>query len=154
VEEICDGINQRVYEFYANEAKPKEGVVEFLEYVYQKNIPMTIATSTDRPMIEVALKRVGFHKYIKKIFTTGEVGKGKNHPDIFKAAMSEMNSTEEDTWLFEDALYSIKTAGQMGINTVGIYDFSSDSQQDAIKEKVDIYIKDWSEYKCVIEKIF
>ena len=68
--------------------------------------------------------------------------------------MKEMDSTEETTWLFEDALYSIDTAGKMGIKTVGIYDFSSASQQDEIRKKADIYIKDWSEYKSVIEKMF
>lgn len=154
IQEICEGINKRVYDFYANEAEPKEGVLQFLNYVYQKNIPMTIATSTDRPMIEAALKRIGFDKYIKKIFTTTEIGRGKDKPDIFKAAMEEMDSTEETTWLFEDALYSIETAGKMGIKTVGIYDFSSAGQQNQIKKKADIYIKDWKEYKSVIEKMF
>lgn len=154
VEEICDGVNKKTYSFYENEAQPKQGIIKFLDYVYEKGIPMTIATSTDRPMIEVALKRVGFDKYIKKIFTTTEVGKGKDQPDIFKAAMKEMSSTEESTWLFEDALYSIKTAKKMGIHTVGIYDFSSDAQQDEIKEMSDIYIKDWSEYQSVIQGIF
>ena len=55
-EEIIQGINNVVYAFYEKEAQPKEGVREFLEYMYSKSIPMTVATSTDRPMIEVALK--------------------------------------------------------------------------------------------------
>lgn len=153
IEEICEGINSKVYDFYAKEAMPKEGVREFLEYAYSKKIPMTVATSTDRPMIETALKRTGFDKYFRRIFTTTEVGKGKDNPEIFEAALEEMESLRENTWLFEDALYSIKTAKSMGINICGIYDFSSDAHQGKIKEISDIYIKDWNEYEKVIEQM-
>lgn len=153
IDEICDGINGRVYEFYEKEAMPKEGVREFLEYAYNKEIPMTIATSTDRPMIEAALKRTGFDKYIRKIFTTTEIGKGKAYPDIFDAAINEMKSSKENTWLFEDAEYSIKTAKKMGINVCGVYDFSSEDSQNKIKELSDIYIRNWNEYPTVIEKL-
>ena len=74
IQEIIDGINSVVYEFYENEAMPKDGVLEFIEYLYENKIPMTVATSTDRPMIEAAFKRLGLEKYFKKIFTTTEVG--------------------------------------------------------------------------------
>lgn len=153
IEEICDNINAKVYDFYVNEAKPKENVQEFLEYVYSKNIPMVIATSTDRPMIEAALKRTGFDKYFNKIFTTTEIGAGKNNPKIFEAALSDLKSTNENTWLFEDAVYSVKTAKSIGIKVCGIYDFSSDKEQDELMELADIYIKNWNNYKKVIEQL-
>ena len=53
-EEICTGINNRVYKFYEKEAMPKPKVIDFIEQAYENKIPMTIATSTDRPMIEAA----------------------------------------------------------------------------------------------------
>ena len=83
---------------------------------------MTVATSTDRPMIEAAFKRLGLEKYFKKIFTTTEVGKGKDNPLIFEKAMEEMKSDKAGTWLMDDAFYSLNTAYNNGINTVGIYD--------------------------------
>ncbi|MFQ9515606.1 MAG: HAD family hydrolase [Eubacterium sp.] len=152
-DEIIHGVNSRVYDFYAEDVEPKTGVKEFLEYVYFKDIPMTIATSTDRLMIEAALKRTGFDKYIKKIFTTTEVGKGKSNPDIFIAAMKEMKSSADETWLFEDAAYSMETAKKIGLHTVGIYDFSSMNHQEEVKGLSDIYIKNWKQYPYVIEKM-
>ena len=77
-EEICTGINNRVYKFYEKEAMPKPKVIDFIEQAYENKIPMTIATSTDRPMIEAAFKRLHIDKYFKKIFTTTEVGHGKD----------------------------------------------------------------------------
>ena len=66
-EEICTGINNRVYKFYEKEAMPKPKVIDFIEQAYENKIPMTIATSTDRPMIEAAFKRLHIDKYFKKI---------------------------------------------------------------------------------------
>lgn len=144
VEEICDAINAQTYDFYANEAQPKEGVVEFLEYLYKNNIPMTIATATDRPMIEAAFKRLGWEKYFKRIFTNTEIGKGKDYPDMFLKAMEVMGSQKENTWLFEDGAYSMKTGKALGLNVVGIYDFFSDKNQDEVKELADFYMENWN----------
>ena len=129
---------------------PKDGVLEFIEYLYENKIPMTVATSTDRPMIEAAFKRLGLEKYFKKIFTTTEVGKGKDNPLIFEKAMEEMKSDKAGTWLMDDAFYSLNTAYNNGINTVGIYDDSSKSQQEKVKSVSTIYIKDWTQVKQLI----
>ena len=81
--EIIDGINAMVYTFYARDAMPKEGVLDFIKETYRKGIPMTVATATDKPMIEAAFRRLGLHKYFKKIYTASEVGSGKDKPEIF-----------------------------------------------------------------------
>lgn len=153
IEEICDGINNRVFEFYDKEAMEKKYVRNFIEDAKEMDIKMTIATSTDRPMIEAALKRLDLMKYFDEIFTTTEVGKGKASPDIFLKAMEKMGTTTADTWLLEDAAYSMRTAKGMGLNTVGIYDESSAGNQEQVKELADIYITDWSGYKDVMRKI-
>ncbi len=150
IEEICQGINDRVFEFYEKEAPEKEGIREVLEKARNSGISMTIATSTDRPMIEAALKRLDLIDYFQEIFTTTEVGKGKDSPDIFNKAMLAMNTSPENTWLFDDAAYSLATAKKMGINTVGVYDVHSDGRQDEVKKFSDVYIKEWREYKINI----
>lgn len=152
-DEIIEGINETVFDFYKNDAEPKEGVKDFLEYAYGKGIPMTVATATDRPMIEVAFERLGLTKYFKKIYTTSEFGKGKDEPDIFIAAAEEMGSNIENTWVFEDAFYSLYTAQKEGFKTVGIFDFSSERRQDKVKSASDIYIKDWSDIKKLIKEM-
>ena len=114
---------------------------------------MTIATSTDRPMIEAAFKRLHIDKYFKKIFTTTEVGHGKDKPDIFIKAMEEMETTPKQTWLFEDGAYSIETAKQLGIKTIGIYDPASEKDQEKIRNLTNIYIKNWTEHKTLLKQI-
>lgn len=153
LEEICQGVNAQVYNYYEKEAMPKQGIIAFLDYALEKGIPMAVATSTDRPMIDVAFNRLGFHKYFKEIFTTTEVGCGKDNPKIFELVAKSLGTEIRDTWMFEDALYSIRTAKAVGMNVLGIYDFSSDKDSDEIKRMSDIYIKDWTNYKDVIKKI-
>lgn len=150
IQEIIDGMNSIVYEFYEKEAMPKDGVLEFIGYLYDNKIPMTVVTSTDRPMIEAAFKRLDLEKYFKKIFTSSEVGKGKDNPLIFEKAIEKMNSNKEGTWLIDDAFYSLNTAYNNGINTVGIYDDSSKLHQEKVKSVSTIYIKDWTQVKQLI----
>lgn len=153
IEEICRGINNRVYQFYEKEAEPKPYIISFIEEAHRERIPMTVATSTDRPMIEAAFKRLKIEKYFKTILTTTEIGCGKDKPDIFMKAMEEMETTPEQTWLFEDGAYSMETAKKIGIKTIGIYDFASDGDKERVRKLSDIYIKDGTEYKNLLSQI-
>ena len=56
-DEIVAGVNNIVYTAYEKEVQPKEGVREFLDKLQAEGIKMVVATSTDRPMVEAALKR-------------------------------------------------------------------------------------------------
>lgn len=146
-EEIIEGINAMVYTYYETEAMLKEGVLDFIKEAHRKGIPMTVATSTDRPMIEAAFNRLGLHQYFKKIYTTSEVGSGKDKPEIFHQAMKTMGSAKENTYLLDDAFYSLNTAHNAGIGTIGVYDFSAECDTEKIKSIVDIYIEDWRKNK-------
>lgn len=141
IDVIVAGVNEIVSEFYRTEAFPKPGVPEFLELLAKKNVPMVVATSTDRHLAEAALKRNGFLSYFQKIFTCTEVGAGKIKPDIFLAAKEFLGTTVEETWVFEDALYAIETAKAAGFPVVGLYDDASVKQQEQIKKKADIYLE-------------
>lgn len=52
-----------------------------------------------------------------------------------------MGTTPKQTWLFEDGAYSIETAKQLGIKTIGIYDPASEKDQEKIRNLTNIYIK-------------
>lgn len=145
VDAIISGINDTIFKFYEKDVQLKTGVREFLDEAYGKKIPMTVATSSDMVVIEAAFKRLDIWKYFKKVFTASEVGVGKDRPDIYVIAMESMKTTPENTWVIDDGLYVLRTAKELGINTVGIYDDSSKNVQNEIMELSDIYIKGWNE---------
>lgn len=138
-ETIVAGVNGIVFEAYETAVQPKEGVREFLERLRREEIPMVVATSTDRPMAEAALARTGLAPYFQKMFTCTEVGAGKSSPDIFLAAAECLGTKPGETWVFEDALYAIKTAKAAGFRTVGLYDAASQKEQGEIRARADIY---------------
>lgn len=139
---LKNGIHDQVEYAYRNEIELKPGVMRILDWVKDSKIPATIATSTDRFLIEIGLVRLGIEDYFDEIYTATEVGKGKNYPDIFQLAMDKMGTKPEETWLFEDGLYSMITAKAYGMPVVGVYDKVSHDDQDAIKQVADIYIED------------
>lgn len=144
-ETIISGVNGIVFDAYRTAVQPKEGVREFLEGMKRAEIPMVVATSTDRPMAETALARTGLAPYFQRIFTCTEVSAGKSSPDIFYAAAECLGTKPEETWVFEDALYAIKTAKAAGFRTVGLYDAASEKEQDEIKKYADIYCEKLTE---------
>jgi HAD superfamily hydrolase (TIGR01509 family) len=139
-DEIINGINATIKDFYTSQVQLKEGVDLLLKELQYKGIKMVAATSCDREVFERALKRLNVVNYFDRIFTCTEIGAGKVKPDIYIAAAEHMGSVPEHTWVFEDALYAIKTAKDAGFKTVGIYDPSSKKDWDEIKRVSDIYL--------------
>ena len=133
-EEIIEGMNETVRNFYANEVEPKAGVRDFLKLLKRYDIPVTVATSTDRCHVEAALSRNGLMKYIDSIFTCSEVGVGKAaSPKIYELAAEFMGTDIGGSYVFEDAYHAAETAQNAGFTVVGLYDESSKDRQADLK---------------------
>ena len=136
------GINQTIEHFYMHEVLPKPGVVDFLEQMKRAEIPMCIATASDRYQIEAALGRCGMEHYFEKIFTCSEVGHGKDEPVIFQKAMEHFCADRSTTVVFEDAIHAIQTAKEDGFTVVAVFD-NSEKRQVEIRDLSDCYIEDF-----------
>ena len=151
VEEAVEGMDAIIREFYKNDVKLKDGAGELLEFFKSRGIPMVIGTSTDRDCIEVGLERTGISAYFDRIYTSTEVGKSKEQPDLFIPAMEFMDSSPDETIVFEDGLYSLRTAAALGMKTVGIFDEVSLSNQKELKELADLYVDEGESLATLIE---
>lgn len=151
VEEAVEGMDAIIREFYKNDVKLKDGAGELLEFFKSRGIPMVIGTSTDRDCIEVGLERTGISAYFDRIYTSTEVGKSKEKPDLFIQAMEFMESSPDETIVFEDGLYSLRTAVALGMKTVGIFDEVSLSNQRELKELADLYVDEGESLATLIE---
>lgn len=142
-EEIKKEINDGMESFYREDVIMKPGAREYLEKLKGMNVKMVIATSTDRQLIEAALTKFNLHGYFQEVLTCSEVGKSKSYPDIFLAASKVLGEEINDTYVFEDGLYSIKTAKSLGYKIVGVYDRVSQEEQESIEKLSDRYILDF-----------
>ena len=142
VEEIMDGVNRTVEDFYFHTVEPKPGVIDFLEELHRRNIKMCIATATDRYQVEAALQRCQMRHFFSEIFTCTEVGSGKDRPDIFRKAMEHLQTDRSNTAVVEDAYHAAFTAKQAGFMVVGVYD-SHESRQQELLQLADVFLPDY-----------
>lgn len=144
IEEIINGINRTVEDFYFHTVGPKAGVIDFLEELQRRNIKMCIATATDRYLVEAALKRCRMERFFAGIFTCTEIGYGKDKPVIFQRAMAHLHTTKANTVVFEDAYHAAKTAKSDGFITVAVFD-SHEKKQAELRSISDCYIESFTQ---------
>lgn len=142
-EQIQAGIDQTVECFYTTQILPKPGVPAFLAQLTGASVSLCIASATDRPLIEAALRRCGLTQYFDAIFTCGELRHGKDEPFIFRAAMAHCRATRSTSIVFEDALHAAQTAKADGFALAAVYD-SSENRQAALRALADCYLPDYA----------
>ena len=59
--------------------------------------------------------------------------------------MRRLRSNKKDTVVFEDSLHAIRTAKAAGFRVAGVYDASSEAQQEEIRSLADYYIRSFDE---------
>ena len=90
-------------------------------------------------MLNIVIKRFGLDAYFSRIFSCGDIGKGKEFPDVFEQAHVYLGTPKDSTWVFEDSVTALQTAVKAGFQTVGIYDaYAFDEQR--VKELSTVYI--------------
>lgn len=144
-EDIVTGLRNLLRDFYYYEVQAKPGADQLLRAISDAGISITAATSSPREHIERALERNGLLGYISRMFTNSEVGKSKHFPDIYNAAAADMHTAPEETMVFEDSLYALKTAAAAGYHTIGVADCKGEPDQDGLRETADIYISELRE---------
>ena len=144
VKEIVDGVNTMVEGIYRTRVALKQGVADFLAQLKENGTRMCIATVTDRYLVEETLDRLGLLQYFSEIFTCAEVGYGKDKPIIYRKALEHLDTAKNETYVFEDSLFALKTAKADGFTTVGVYD-RHENRQDNLKNLADYYIVDFAD---------
>lgn len=138
-QKLIDAANEMIYDFYADSVKVKDGVIPFLEHLKARGIKMCVASATEKSLVFVAMKHCGLDKYFSNVISCADIGKGKDHPDIYVEAAKLLGTELSDTCVFEDSAVAAGTAKSIGMMTVGIYD-KCNYGHDALKNASDEYI--------------
>ena len=151
MEEIINGVNKMVEGFYFDEVLKKDNVENVLELLKSNGTKMCVATATDKYLVEKALERNGILDYFSEIYTCAIVDAGKDEAKIYDVAREHLGTPLENTVIFEDALYAIKTAKDAGYTVIGIEDVSAKEDREEIKKLCDLYVKDHFELYNVLK---
>lgn len=147
--ELLETANDLMRSFYSNDVELKEGVLDFLEYCYEKGIKMCIASASDISLINLAIEHLNLEKYFIKILSCADIGKGKDQPDIYLNALETLGTSIDQTCVFEDSHIAIDTAYKLHMKTVGIYDKYNYGQEE-IKKIATAYIAEGETLKKLI----
>lgn len=139
-EEVAAAINTIMERFYRQRVEVKPGAAGWLDRFRAAGIPMAVATSTDRALVDVAMERTGLGRYFSAIFTCTEIGAGKNKPDVYNAALAHLGTPRAGTIIFEDSCFALRTAKAAGFLTAGVYDAGQKDLQGEIRALSDVYI--------------
>lgn len=144
--EILQGFNRVVEHEYRTNVRLKPGVLPLLNLLKEKGVEMAVATSSPREIVIMVLDRLQILPYFSHIVTCGDVGAGKDHPDVYDRAADQMESTKESTIVFEDALHAITTASSAGYYVIGIYDTSEGINEEKIIPLCSQYLKSLEDF--------
>jgi HAD superfamily hydrolase (TIGR01509 family) len=96
----------------------KPGVVEMLDFLGERGLPLAVATSSSRKTTERHLGRAGLLDRFRAIATRNDVERGKPHPDLYLEAARRLDVPAAHCIAFEDSntgLTAAHAAGTMAI---------------------------------------
>ena len=127
-----------------------DGAEEMLDYLKENNIPVCIATGSERLNVEFYLE----HLHIGKWFTLDNIVysdgsfKGKPAPDIYKLAAARIGLDASECAVFEDGSSGLRSANAAGAAvTVAIYEdkLPSPITEDIHTDIICHSLKDWKQ---------
>lgn len=129
--------------FYSLEKiDPMPGLIDLLEKLNVKKIPMAVASSSDTETIRVILEKSGLRKYFQHAVSSSEVGKSKPEPDVFLHAAKLLGVAPENCVVFEDSKNGIKAAKAAGMFCFA-YSGANSGEQD--RNHADIHISSYKD---------
>lgn len=148
--EIKAGILGVVGDLYRHKVQAKRGAADFLAHMAELEVPMYLATSSDRAHVRAALERLGLYRYFDGLITCEEAGASKREPKIFLMAAERMGLSPGEVFVFEDVIHAVRSAGGAGFVTVGVYDAASAADNEAMRAESCIYLhslEDWEGFR-------
>lgn len=96
------------------------GLEELLNHLKEKNIPMTIATSSDKDNVDFFIEQFQLEKWFdtEKIIFNNDSLAGKPAPDIFLKALKAINIGPRNCIVFEDSPSGFLAAHNAGIDMI------------------------------------
>ena len=151
VEEISRELAAFALEGYRARVGEKPHAKAFLQLLKENRVPIAVATASNREGVLLALERLGMLPLVDCFATCGEVGKSKEHPEVFLHCAEKLGASPRESVVFEDSAYAIRTAKAAGFPVVAVEDaVSADGEgaaetREGIAALADLYIKDYGE---------
>lgn len=138
---LMEGMDKLITARYETVAKPKDGVLPFLDGLRRRGVKMAIATLTARRHAEKALRDRDMLDYFDFMLTIEDVGVSKYQPDIYLMSAERLGLTPADCVVFEDAPYACTTAKKAGFRVCGVVEAAYAVGEQELRASSDLIIE-------------
>ncbi|MCD7810211.1 MAG: HAD family phosphatase [Erysipelotrichaceae bacterium] len=139
IDEIISSLQKYLYGYYANEVPLKEGIIDILNILKNKNDSLYIVSSSPKKLITISFQRLNIYHYFKDILTCDDF-KCQKDKQFYLKVLKRIHTKANECILFEDSVSSAIAAKQCGIKVIGVKD---DYARENIKNIADMYIENW-----------
>ena len=130
-----------IEDYYKNKFELKPGVRNFIEKLYRKGIKMCIGSVSNKELIKPCLERLEVDHYFQFIQTEETAKISKRSPKFYIEMSRKLGLFVDEVIVFEDALYSIKSAKIAGFKIVAVEDEHNRDDRKEIEALADVYVK-------------
>ena len=138
-----EGYMHRHYLCDAHLKKPS--VPAFLRALKARGVRMCVATGSPRQYAADGLRRLGILDFFEFVTDNYEGAHTKDQSGYFDDVLARLDAKREDCWVFEDALYAMRSAKQSGLRVCAVEEGTQSADREAIMALADIYIRDYTE---------
>lgn len=143
-EDIIEEWKETAGDSYATQVMLKPGAADYLRHCKQEGLPIAIATSLQRNLLEPALKNNGVFGLFGAICVCDELGVGgKSTPRVYEEAARQIGVPLQRCAIFEDVVTPARTAKRTGAYVVGVYDEHKQQATDELRGIVDLFVNSW-----------
>ncbi len=107
-------------ELYQPFIEPVPGLMDLLEQLAERSIPMAIATSGIEVNIEFMFSNIPIKPYFKEVINSSHIKKGKPDPEIYFKTAEKLNIDPSSCLVFEDAVVGVEAAKGAGMHVIAI----------------------------------
>lgn len=147
--ELLEKQNEHIHKMYSERVDLFENVKEVLLDLKQKFL-QALATSSERKLVDIVLKRFEIESAFDTITCGDEVGHGKPAPDIFLETARKLGVNPSEAVVIEDSLNGIKAGKAAGMLVIA---HKAHHNQDIDFSMVDYIVLDLREIPGILEKI-
>ncbi len=125
---------------------PVNGLVDLLDALQARAIPVAVATSAPSDNVSHTLAELGLTSRLTCVVRSDQVARGKPFPDVFVAAAERLGVPPAECVAFEDAPIGILAARAAGMRTVAISNSFPPEVFLAPAVGADVVVRDFDDY--------
>jgi beta-phosphoglucomutase len=124
-----------------------EGVEEIIQYLFDKEITLILASSSAMINIDRVFNRFNLNQYFTAKISGADLTASKPHPEIFNKAATLGNTPKENCFVIEDSDNGIKAANDANIFVFG---YANKLSKGQTLENADFVIDDFKKLKTFV----